>query len=264
MVNTAGTSAVAGPPSRRELRLSRPLSLGQTLGPMQRGSRDPTMRITGSEVVRVSLTPDGPASLWMRCPPGSDRVQAEAWGPGADWIMESLAGLIGQDDDPAPLWPLIEQSGRPERPLLRDLFRRMPGLRIPRSRRVVEALVPTILEQRVAGAAARQSYRRLVWELGEPAPGPASTFGRLRVSPSPEVLACTPYWVFHRQGVEQKRARTVISMASRASRLEALSALPPDQARKQLTSLDGVGEWTAAEVALIAFGDPDAVSVGDY
>ena len=31
-----------------------------------------------------------------------------------------------------------------------------------------------------------------------------------------------------------------------------------------LTSLPGVGEWTAAETAQRAFGDADAVSVGDY
>jgi 3-methyladenine DNA glycosylase/8-oxoguanine DNA glycosylase len=31
-----------------------------------------------------------------------------------------------------------------------------------------------------------------------------------------------------------------------------------------LTSLRGVGAWTAAETRIRAFGDPDAVSVGDY
>jgi 3-methyladenine DNA glycosylase/8-oxoguanine DNA glycosylase len=31
-----------------------------------------------------------------------------------------------------------------------------------------------------------------------------------------------------------------------------------------LTSIPGVGPWTAAEVGLAALGDADAVSVGDY
>ena len=31
-----------------------------------------------------------------------------------------------------------------------------------------------------------------------------------------------------------------------------------------LTSLPGVGVWTAAETRIRALGDPDAVSVGDY
>jgi len=33
---------------------------------------------------------------------------------------------------------------------------------------------------------------------------------------------------------------------------------------RRLRVLPGVGAWTAAEVALVALGDPDAVSVGDY
>src|SRR5204862_489505 len=52
--------------------------------------------------------------------------------------------------------------------------------------------------------------------------------------------------------------------ASRASRLDALSALPPAEARRRMQSLPGVGPWTAAEVALVALGDPDAVPVGDF
>ena len=35
-------------------------------------------------------------------------------------------------------------------------------------------------------------------------------------------------------------------------------------ARRRLCALPGVGPWTAAEVALVALGDRDAVPVGDY
>ena len=38
----------------------------------------------------------------------------------------------------------------------------------------------------------------------------------------------------------------------------------PERAREALTSLPGVGVWTAAETAQRAFGDADALSVGDY
>ena len=37
-----------------------------------------------------------------------------------------------------------------------------------------------------------------------------------------------------------------------------------EQARAALMSLPGVGVWTAAETAQRAFGDADALSVGDY
>ena len=35
-------------------------------------------------------------------------------------------------------------------------------------------------------------------------------------------------------------------------------------ARRRLRALPGVGAWTAAEVALVALGDADAVPIGDY
>ena len=35
-------------------------------------------------------------------------------------------------------------------------------------------------------------------------------------------------------------------------------------ARRRLEAFPGVGSWTAAKVALVALGDPDAVPVGDY
>ena len=40
--------------------------------------------------------------------------------------------------------------------------------------------------------------------------------------------------------------------------------MAPTDARKRLSALPGIGAWTAAEVALVALGDADAVSVGDY
>ncbi|MGB7506839.1 MAG: DNA-3-methyladenine glycosylase 2 family protein, partial [Mycobacterium sp.] len=46
--------------------------------------------------------------------------------------------------------------------------------------------------------------------------------------------------------------------------LERLVKRPAEAARAALMSLPGVGEWTAAETAQRAFGDADALSVGDY
>ena len=34
--------------------------------------------------------------------------------------------------------------------------------------------------------------------------------------------------------------------------------------RRRLSGLPGVGPWTVNTVAMVALGDPDAVSVGDY
>jgi 3-methyladenine DNA glycosylase/8-oxoguanine DNA glycosylase len=138
--------------------------------------------------------------------------------------------------------------------------RRLPGLRIGRTGAVVEALVPTVLEQKVQGIVAKRSYARLARLLGEPAPGPAP----LLLPPEPDRLAALPYHAFHPLGVERRRADTVRLVARHATRLEEAAAMTPDGARRRLQAVPGVGPWTAAEVALFALGDADAVSVGDY
>ena len=40
--------------------------------------------------------------------------------------------------------------------------------------------------------------------------------------------------------------------------------MPMPEAYRRLQAIQGIGPWTAAEVARDALGDPDAVSVGDY
>ena len=82
--------------------------------------------------------------------------------------------------------------------------------------------------------------------------------------PPPERLAALPYHAFHPLGVERRRADTVRLVARNARRLEEAAAMEPADARRRLRALPGVGAWTAAEVALAALGDADAVSVGDY
>jgi len=49
-----------------------------------------------------------------------------------------------------------------------------------------------------------------------------------------------------------------------AESLERTVGMPSDEVERRLTSLPGVGVWTAAEVRQRAHGDPDAVSFGDY
>ena len=148
----------------------------------------------------------------------------------------------------------------PAHPIVRELSRRFAGLRLPRTGVVLESLVPSILEQKVPGVQAWAAYRSLVYELGEAAPGAAG----LRLQPAPKVLASTPYWTYHRFGVERRRADLVRLVASRARRLEEAASMEPEAARTRLQAIPGVGPWTAAEVTALVLGDADAVSVGDY
>jgi 3-methyladenine DNA glycosylase/8-oxoguanine DNA glycosylase len=160
--------------------------------------------------------------------------------------------LVGAEDD----W----SDFRPKHPLVEDLWRRMPGVRFPSWPAVTEILVPTILEQKVVASTAKQAYRKLCFFYGERAPGPV----KLWLPPTPKTLAQLPYYEFHPLGVEQRRAGIIKTACSRAKRMDEAASLPPESRRKRLEALFGIGRWTSAEVARIAWGDPDAVSVNDF
>jgi 3-methyladenine DNA glycosylase/8-oxoguanine DNA glycosylase len=234
----------------RRLRPPGPVDLTLTLGRLRRAGRDPCLRLGARAACRATRTAAGPATLALEI--RGPEVLASAWGPGADAVLDQTPALLGFDDDPAAFTP---GPG-----VVRDLHRRAPGLRLGRTGAAVEALVPAVLEQRVTGVESARSYRSLVRRHGEPAPGP---FGLL-LPPDPALLAALPYWALHRCGIEQRRADTIRRGAARAARLETATALAPADAARLLTAVPGVGPWTAAEVAQIALGDRDSVSVGDY
>jgi 3-methyladenine DNA glycosylase/8-oxoguanine DNA glycosylase len=247
-----------------------PLNVRLTLLVHRRGPGDPALRIDDRGAIwRTSLTPDGPGTLRLvrigpeACEPGAPeipaaepvtRVRASAWGLGAAWLLDTLPDLLGASDDPTAF--------RPAHPRLRDLTQQLPGLRISRTARVLESLVPAVLEQKVVSIEANRAWRRLLTWYGSPAPGPAPA--GMRVIPSAATWQAIPSWDWHRAGVEAVRARTIANAASAAGRLEALACLPAADADRKLRSLPGIGPWTSAEVRQRACGDADAVSVGDY
>lgn len=235
--------------ARRTLTTDGPLDLTLTLRPLRRGGGDPRIRLAPRDACRATITPDGPAATLFEV--RSPAIEVQAWGPGSQWCLEHAPAVLGLHDDPAGF--------RPADPTVRALHRGLRGLRVGRSDAVVETIVPAILEQKVTTAEAHRSFRKLVWALGEPAPGPL----KLRLPPSPALLASLPYHALHRFGIERRRADTIRRACSYARRLEEATTLPPDAARRRLLALPGVGPWTAAVVEGAAFGDADAVPVGD-
>jgi 3-methyladenine DNA glycosylase/8-oxoguanine DNA glycosylase len=247
-----------------------------TLSVQGRGRGDPTFRVDEAGAIwRTSLTPAGPATIRVlpgRLPaqaagltePADDgtapagpltRVRAQAWGPGAEWLLDALPVALGRDDD-------ADGFAAGAHPVIRDAALRHPGLRIGRSGRLMEALVPAILEQKVVVLEAHRAWRILLAKYGTPPPGPAPR--GMRVFPDPGTWRRIPSWDWHRAGVEGVRAETIIRAASVADSLERLLALTHGEADRKLRTIPGIGVWTSAEARQRAAGDPDAVSVGDY
>jgi 3-methyladenine DNA glycosylase/8-oxoguanine DNA glycosylase len=240
--------------SARTVTFPSAVSPGNTLFPLRRGPGDPCFRVDAEGAIwRTSLLRSG--SVTARISRAAvNVVDCTAWGPGADEFLDALPAMLGADDDLSGFEPVD--------PIVVDAYRRVPHLRLGRTNQVMEALIPAVLEQRVPGKDAFRAWRLLVTKFGSPAPGPAPE--RMRVPPPAEVWRRIPSWEFHRANVDPGRARTIVGCAQRASSLERLTSWPAEKAREALMSLPGVGIWTAAETAQRAFGDPDALSVGDY
>jgi 3-methyladenine DNA glycosylase/8-oxoguanine DNA glycosylase len=222
----------------------------------RRGAGDPTYRLDDADRHwRGIRTPQGPATLVVEARPRDGEVHAEAWGPGAEWALESVPGLLGADDDPSGF--------EPRHPVLVEAWRRHGDVRIGRSGLVMESLVPAILEQKVTGQEAFAGFRMLVHRYGERAPGPGREL-RLWLQPTPERLRTIPSWEWLRMHVDPARSRALVGAARVADALERTAGLPHDEADRRMRSLPGIGVWTSAEVRQRAHGDPDAVSFGDY
>lgn len=237
------------PVLQRRVQLPFPIDVAATLSRVRRGSRDPCLAIGADGIWRASRSPGGPATVHLV--PDGDVVVATAWGDGAEAALDVVDDLIGANDD--------DGGFDPDHRLLARLWRDHGRCRIPRTGAVTEALIASILEQRVTIFEAHRAQRQLVARWGEPAPGPTG----LRLPPDPELLAGVAYYDLHVLGVERARADTVRRAAVNAATHEALRHIDHTEARLRLGAVPGIGRWTAAEVALVALGDPDAVPVGD-
>jgi endonuclease III len=249
---------VPEPPAlERTWRPSWPCPVPQVLGSLRRGAGDPTyLRDPDGTVWKGWRTPEGLVTLAVRPLDRDGRVTATAWGPGAAWALDGLPELLGAGDDPSGFEPCHE--------VLATAWRTHPHWRVPRTRLVVDALVPAVLEQKVTGKEAFTSYRRLVTRYGEPAPGAEAAARGLQVMPDAATIRSVPSWEWLRMHVDQARSRTLLRAVEVAPALERLVDVPVAEADRRLRTLPGVGVWTSAEVRSRALGDPDAISFGDY
>ena len=230
------------------------VDLGRVLGPLKRG-RGSLNILTDERGITwlASNTPDGPGTLALRRH-ADGRVEAAAWGAAKDRLLTGVPALLGANDDDSGFVAHHDVVARARRA--------NPGLRLGATGVVWDWLVLAVLEQKVAGKEAIRSWAELCRRFGTRAPGPAPE--RLRVPPTPETLRTLPDWHWHRAGVDIKRRTALVNASRIAPHLERAVELGGLEGRHWLRQVPGIGVWTAAEIAQRAWGDPDAVSFGDY
>jgi 3-methyladenine DNA glycosylase/8-oxoguanine DNA glycosylase len=248
-----------------------PYNLHRTVSILMRGNGDPSFSSRPDGLWMAFTTPDGPVTLRLteagRAGSGPDCggpcVDALAWGPGSGAAIAGVPRLLGADDDWAAFDEPSFAATLPR--MVREARRRNPDVRLPSTGRMVDSLVPTILEQKVTVIEARRGFRYLMYRHGTPAPGAGTVAPTgLLVRPTAGAWLGIPSWEWHKAGVGPQRSATVMRALRSAVALERLASLPAAEAAAKLQTIPGIGVWTAAEVVQRTHGCPDSIAVGDY
>ncbi len=224
----------------------------------RRGPGDPAWQRTTTGWFRGAATPVGNATLFVRPEPSRGVVVGQAWGPGGAWVLDQMPDLLGAADEPPAEWA--------SHPVVDAALRAGATWRFGRTDLVLQDLVGVVIEQKVTAQEAFGSFRALVRRYGCPAPGPGAERG-LMVPPDLEGWRAVPSWGWIRASVDHARAAAIThALALGSSFEEAVRGAwhGGGDVDRVITSVPGIGRWSAAELRQRALGDQDAVSFGDY
>jgi AraC family transcriptional regulator of adaptative response / DNA-3-methyladenine glycosylase II len=163
--------------------------------------------------------------------------------------------LLDLDADPVSISGQLEAD-----PVLGEIARRHPGMRVPGAVDGFELAVRAIVGQQVSVAAARTVLGRLVERYGDRLAEPAGPITHR--FPTAEALAeVDPAELpFPRRRGEALRSLALL-VSAEGLRFDA--GADASAALAALLDIPGVGPWTASYVAMRALGDPDAFPAGD-
>lgn len=246
-VDQRGTTGLV----HRDIPLEVPLDLARTLRLQEMWGATTWMKADASGGWYAMRTVQGPGTVHIVH--AGDRLECQAWGPGAEEMLARVPRLCGLDNAGVEDVPRVDAR-------VRELQKRQAGFRIGSSGDLYPKLIATALAQKVTGPNGKSALRQVAWKLGEQAPGPREDLWLL---PPPRVLSKIPYYVLHPLNIEQHRASLIARIASRATALQRAAKMDPVEGRAHLEKLRGIGPWTSGVAMGGALGDADAVPVGD-
>jgi len=176
-------------------------------------------------------------------------------------LTERVRNLFDLDADPAEI---AGQLGADV--VLAPLVRARPGLRLPGAWDRFELAVRAILGQQVSVQGASTLAGRLVLAHGEPLAGNMAMQNAggqpTHLFPSPAVLVDAD---LARLGLPRARAAAIraLAVAVRDGDMDLTATSDLDKAVATLTTVPGIGPWTAQYIAMRALREPDAFPAAD-
>jgi AraC family transcriptional regulator, regulatory protein of adaptative response / DNA-3-methyladenine glycosylase II len=206
--------------------------------------------------VRSVRQPSGVALVTMS--PRSDHVMVRVSSEGSpdlDDVRDHVRRAFDLDADAATIDTALAAD-----PTMTPLVARIPGIRVPGTFDGFELVVRAIFGQQVSVAGARTSLGRLVSAAGTPLESPSG--GITHLFPTAERVAELPPKAF---GMPRARAETIRRVARLVAdgELDLSGEAPPEETRRRLADVPGIGPWTLAYVSMRALRDPDAFLASD-
>jgi 3-methyladenine DNA glycosylase/8-oxoguanine DNA glycosylase len=223
-----------------------PFDVDRTFGVHRFGAYDPTVVRRPRGIEKAFVWSGSPHTLRVTAAGGA--IEIEATGPDAEGVLADFTSALETSDG--------YETFAPDEVLLSRLHREQPGMRLVRVPWRFELAACAVLQQRVTTREAMQQWRHVAQRYGEDAMG-------LRAFPGIERVAQMESWRFEELGVDPKRARTLTVLAREALRRKTFDQLDLGLVRKQLLAVRGVGPWTSEMTMGFAYGDPDALPLGD-
>jgi 3-methyladenine DNA glycosylase/8-oxoguanine DNA glycosylase len=224
-----------------------PVDIPSTMDMQLLGRFDPTGRLLPGGFEKVHLDVGGRPLVWRFRRTVSGFSVSVAGGD--DGVLDAFVSQFPIDDGAA--------SFAPAHPLLRRLARTFAGLRLFRMPWTFDVAAGAVLQQRVRWRVGYSDFRRIAERWGtRTASGVAFPTGRQ--------LAAVPTYALETAGLDPKRARALNNLAkAEVFRSFLHPGAELGEVHRRLPHIPGIGPWTTNLIAGYAFGDPDAVPVGD-
>ncbi len=226
--------------------------------------------LEGGSYRRTLHLPHGHALVTLAAPDQMDTDGGDAddaaLGPayvGADLVLSDLRDLttavarcrqlLDLDADPVAVYEALRRE-----PHIGALVARDPGRRVPGAADGFELAVRAVIGQQVSVAGARTVAGRLVEAAGEALPRAVGAVTHL--FPTPEAIMALAEREPGAFAMPAGRRRALVALAEAVARGDVVidAGADPQELRRSLVALPGIGPWTAEYVEMRALRDPDA------